>query len=509
MRAIIGLVVSIIIISLLLHNKVPAYYNAYSKIRANQCDDILDELNTKADLCEWESYAKATCNIKQGDYQDALTTLESFDIEASQNKQALHYLFSICHLNLNNTDAFYASAEASLNSGLSPLTYKNHHFDSIRNEARFIELLDSSGTRMSGWIILFIYFTLQSILLAIIFFTRYKSNKPANILLGLFNLAIAITLANYIAYWSEAMLYEKLSVFIRLYIPLCYVFGPLLYFYVKHLLKHENIKYLHYHLIPAYLCLTIILLNQFGVSNTYFDAVMYGFFNLWTRIGYFIIYSILLIHLYNTSKIELNKTIKDWLFYLTIAFVCFTFSYIIYGVLLNFSFFNQRWDYMISLAICFFIILISVFGYLQPKIFKGINIKEAIIANIKYEKSSLSESFKIELKSKLADLMEKEKVYKDNEITLGKLSKMLDTTTHNTSQIINEQFHENFYEFINDYRVEEAKSLLKQNSSQVMNINEILFEVGFNNKVTFNKAFKKRTGMPPSHFRKSFNYSNT
>nr|WP_247666498.1 helix-turn-helix domain-containing protein [Aquimarina sp. MMG015] len=79
----------------------------------------------------------------------------------------------------------------------------------------------------------------------------------------------------------------------------------------------------------------------------------------------------------------------------------------------------------------------------------------------------------------------------------------MDTTRHNTSQIINEHFNLNFFELINKYRIEEAKELLKGEKHKKFNIIDIAYEVGFNNKVTFNKSFKKYNNITPSEYVKS------
>jgi YesN/AraC family two-component response regulator len=71
------------------------------------------------------------------------------------------------------------------------------------------------------------------------------------------------------------------------------------------------------------------------------------------------------------------------------------------------------------------------------------------------------------------------------------------------SQIINEQFKQNFNDFINKYRIEEAKKILKTPSGSEKTILEIAYETGFYSKSVFNTAFKKFTGKTPSEFRKT------
>ncbi|MEX0361880.1 MAG: helix-turn-helix domain-containing protein, partial [Allomuricauda sp.] len=121
----------------------------------------------------------------------------------------------------------------------------------------------------------------------------------------------------------------------------------------------------------------------------------------------------------------------------------------------------------------------------------------------KYEKSGLTPSLSLELKENLIYLFTHERIYKENNISLDMVAQKLNTTRHNTSQIINEHFNVSFHEFVNMYRIKEAKQLLVEDKSRRLNIINVAYEVGYNNKVTFNKAFKKDTQLTPSQYQKS------
>ena len=88
-----------------------------------------------------------------------------------------------------------------------------------------------------------------------------------------------------------------------------------------------------------------------------------------------------------------------------------------------------------------------------------------------------------------------------DEINLEKLALKLGVTRHQLSQVLNEHAGLNFFEYINQRRIEEAKTLLLTTSKKELNIIEIAYKVGYSNKVTFNNTFKKHTGMTPSEFR--------
>ncbi len=68
--------------------------------------------------------------------------------------------------------------------------------------------------------------------------------------------------------------------------------------------------------------------------------------------------------------------------------------------------------------------------------------------------------------------------------------------------MINRHFQKNFFEFINGYRIDEAKKLLANEKYEKVTIIEIMAQVGFNSKATFNTFFKKLVGVTPSQYRK-------
>jgi AraC-like DNA-binding protein len=98
--------------------------------------------------------------------------------------------------------------------------------------------------------------------------------------------------------------------------------------------------------------------------------------------------------------------------------------------------------------------------------------------------------------------MNTEKPYLDGDITLQKLAKALAISPHHLSQTINERLNQNFIDFINTYRIEEAKRMLLDPAKKHYSILAVSEEVGFNSKSAFNNAFKKQVNMAPSEFRK-------
>ena len=123
----------------------------------------------------------------------------------------------------------------------------------------------------------------------------------------------------------------------------------------------------------------------------------------------------------------------------------------------------------------------------------------------KYEKSTLTPERAEEYLKRIQIMMEKEKPYREGDLTLQKLASSLAISPHHLSQIINERLNQNFFDFINAHRIEEAKRMLVDPAKKYYSILAIAEEVGFNSKSAFNTAFRKYANMTPSEFRKSSN----
>lgn len=121
-------------------------------------------------------------------------------------------------------------------------------------------------------------------------------------------------------------------------------------------------------------------------------------------------------------------------------------------------------------------------------------------ASAKYARSGLSPADKLNYLQRLDKQLEEEMLYRNNELRLGDLAAAVGVSNHHLSQLLNEEKQRNFFDYINDYRVAEARQRIRRGDNGTLL--QIAFAVGFNNKNSFNTAFKKRTGMTPSAFRK-------
>lgn len=118
----------------------------------------------------------------------------------------------------------------------------------------------------------------------------------------------------------------------------------------------------------------------------------------------------------------------------------------------------------------------------------------------KYATSLLSDEANSTLYNSLLKLVEEDKIYLNNKLTIEDVAKKLNTNRTYLSQIINEKTDTNFNNFINKYRIQEAQVCLLNDEIKSYNIEGIAQTVGFSSKSTFNGAFKKFTGLTPSEF---------
>lgn len=107
------------------------------------------------------------------------------------------------------------------------------------------------------------------------------------------------------------------------------------------------------------------------------------------------------------------------------------------------------------------------------------------------------------IKQELIEKLDQEKLYRDQDLTIYKLAKLLNTNSKYLSVIINKEFGKNFVNFINDYRVEEAKINLLRDVKHSLTIEAHGQNVGFKSKSSFNLAFKKSTGYTPTEYIKA------
>lgn len=154
-----------------------------------------------------------------------------------------------------------------------------------------------------------------------------------------------------------------------------------------------------------------------------------------------------------------------------------------------------------------------IFWYLykalnNPQLFRNIDSRLKLVYHIVSEEknngqlATAEKAYNEEL-LRLRKHMLEEKPFLNPSLTIQDLSKEIRISVRELSVLINHQLGQHFYDFVNAYRIAVAMDLLKDATKSKMTILEILYEVGFNSKSSFNAAFKKHTGHTPTAYRKS------
>ena len=121
----------------------------------------------------------------------------------------------------------------------------------------------------------------------------------------------------------------------------------------------------------------------------------------------------------------------------------------------------------------------------------------------KYQSSSLNGDKAKEYEERLQNFMIAEKPYLESKITIAELAQRMNIPVNHLSQVVNEQFNQNFFDFINNYRVKAFQQLVQERDLQQYTLLALAYEAGFNSKSSFNAIFKKTAGMTPSEYVKS------
>ncbi|HEX8330366.1 MAG TPA: helix-turn-helix domain-containing protein [Hymenobacter sp.] len=340
---------------------------------------------------------------------------------------------------------------------------------------------------------------------------------------------------------------------------LFFLFGPLFYFYLQEL-RHRPVtasaRWLHFLPFGAAAALHVVfvvLANGWPATGP-----MGSFPKLLPLLS--------LVHLsvYAGAILRLQGAFAalrreaNWARWYSFSYGGFVLANWSYYLLVQLAVITPSWDYAISLSMAGFIGLVAVLAYVQPAVFKyregkvstafpagpsfplqvsksnapapdaapaeTVSSADTVAppnaatpevapleattpapAETRYRNSGLPPHVAVRLAQQLDELMRAEKLYRVSELRLDTLAERLNLSRHHLSQVLNEQLGMNFFEYINALRIEEAKELLIRTSRQELNIIEVAYEVGFNNKVSFNKSFKNATGLTPSEFRQAHN----
>jgi AraC-like DNA-binding protein len=161
--------------------------------------------------------------------------------------------------------------------------------------------------------------------------------------------------------------------------------------------------------------------------------------------------------------------------------------------------FHPNWFEVMGLTgyyAVFFLVLMLVFSSIRYfASFESIKQKELT------KKSPEEKLLNTVFAEKIDAAMRSQKLYLSPDLTLDALAETLGVPSKDLSLVFNRHFDSNFYEFINGYRIEEAKRMLIDPKYKSKTITHIYLEAGFNSKSVFNTFFKKIVGKTPSEYR--------
>lgn len=326
-------------------------------------------------------------------------------------------------------------------------------------------------------------------------------NKKANLWFGVF-------LFFWSSYWFDNVIYllseKTFDIGLRDVIRWLQFFTPVI-FYIS-IRYFTNAKYkpspswFLYLILPAIFLVLIIVRKE---SNQY-QEIYLGL--IWVHAIFYFLISLfeikkhkkrILLFSSDTHEIDLK-----WLEYILLSLF---FMFIVIAIF-NFMNIKKPLNLYINIIVLISVYFVAYYVMKQKEIFPLSEKHRSDVMTLKandteIRKKVVSDKKLVELKAQLNTVMNEQKPYLNCDINLIGLSELLMITPHQLSYVINQGFNENFFQFINKFRVEKAKHLLNSEASQKLSIVGIGFESGFSSKTSFNTTFKKITGSTPSEYK--------
>lgn len=341
-------------------------------------------------------------------------------------------------------------------------------------------------------------------------------NRLANHLLALLLVSIAISSACVLVLWNDdvtlfALFDETLLPFFLVVAQL--LKGPLLFFYVIALTQQsfKLSKYHLLHLIPIILTLAWLIVFQINSSDLRFRGLSGFEKEIANGVWHFIkimpfFYGLAAVNRVRLYRISLHNqysnfspTEPSWLNILSLGFLfSWSFSILVHlvaNIIGNDSpqvadFFGITENYVI------FILINALF------INSVVHTHKLLTTKPEPSKDKIIEKITDSAIQKVQEGMEAHKFFLKQNLNIEEFSKRISLPVKEVSAVINKHYNTNFFEFMNSYRIEEAKRLLSDPEKMDLTIMDILLEAGFNSKSAFHRFFNRLVGMSPTEFRK-------
>ncbi len=374
---------------------------------------------------------------------------------------------------------------------------------------------NSSIISITSFIIVILFILLSVFLLSVT-----TSKKLSNKLLASFLIITAIDISVFF-YHNFIELPPSIEMF---RIQISSFKDPFLFLYILSVIYSDfKLKAKHIFLLSPWIVSILILIpnfflasktNQIQFLSNYTETSEAQFISGMNRIVEFLYIIAELYYLLRYRKLLLeNYTSKEAFYYYHWLKQLIIFILVGQALTSIKSIVRDSGNYDINAVNIFRIILLS-FGLffsfwlvfkalISPKLFRGIAITLRLSKEMASQNDSGNKTVQNEQIQQVKDFMIKEEPFLDASLTVKSLSEKIDIQHRELSILINQELGQHFFDFINKYRIEKAMSILKDPSKKKHTVLEILYEVGFNSKSSFNTAFKKHTGTTPTAYRRS------
>jgi len=476
-------------------------------ILEGKCHELSNQLLGQNLRSEQMKFDAAICLFQVGNLEEALELFR----EVRDLRAGLHYKATIweakCLARLGNDSLAMNVILGLPTNQLNRKILADPNFEHLeQNDPRFRQLKSKMAPGFNLWTLMLGLISLIGFFVGILLLSGKSRFSMGEKWLAITVLATSVIILSYVLIWTgysyDFPYLTQTWQFFTLLI------GPSLYFYLKSVFEEPiNTKQLLIHL--SYPCLaglaslipflSLLGLNP-GLPAEAFEIITSPFL-LCTQV---IVYAVSIFR-FASNEWQVDGNIQIWTKTIAWGMVAFAVAFLSYFVLVRSSFFNSQWDYAISLVMALGILTIAYMGLVQRRIFNSEPIGKFFLVK-KYNSSTLTPSAISSIKKGLIQLLEEDKVFKENELRLDDLAAYLNINRHQMSQVINEQYGVNFFELINQYRIDYVKQLLINPDNDHLTILQLAYEAGFNNKVSFNRYFKKLTGMTPSAYRLKFKH---
>ncbi|MCT4123655.1 helix-turn-helix domain-containing protein [Elizabethkingia anophelis] len=331
----------------------------------------------------------------------------------------------------------------------------------------------------------------NGLLLGVYLLVVKKQKDLSNLFLGLLLLMLSIRIGKSVFLYFD---HDLPKIYRQIGLSTCLLIGPALYYYIRSLDSHEKSDLKSWKYMFGIITGIIIIGGYFFSYETFpnlwdfyivkFIYLEWGLFLIWSGYEY--------IKYMKNKKVELQTHASSVYFSNMVIFLAYLF-------------FLMGWvrgAYIAGSITFSFLLYLNFFFFFDRK--KGTDIRKENIK--KYSNKKIPVALADNFMSRLEMLMKTDELYKNPNLKLSDLATKMNISTHQLSQLLNDNFGKSFSIYINEYRIHEACERIVTDTN--LKIEEIGYEVGFNSKSTFFTTFKRIKNTTPLLYREKILKNN-